>query len=208
MPADHFKINQRGKNNTIDDLFFWINASMDITKTETVGIPKMREKLGKIRREIFDQPLWVVRDYFWRGKARDGLIFHVPEQTKEKREFHVICDDDRIDNITGLVKFKETESFKNVSCKPMVLTSKFFDNHFNGSNSIPSHVNLFSGMKVRDYDPGETNLLLMAEVRFALFSKACDPNLRQEECYFYFSNNKLGKLSIAAQSTYRRVICY
>lgn len=110
MPSDYFKLNinpiQIVNNQTIEDSFFWINASMDLTKTGTVGIPKMQEELGQIRRKIFDQPLWVVQDYFWRGKTRNGLSFDIPGETEEKREFHLICDDDRIDNKTGIVKFQ------------------------------------------------------------------------------------------------------
>lgn len=103
MPADHFKIHVKPEYGTIDDLFAWINASVDISKNQTFGIPEMVQRFDPIKTSIFDEPLWVVQ-YYFNGEIRNGLFYNIPGQVEIQKNIRYICDDERIDNKTGNVK--------------------------------------------------------------------------------------------------------
>ena len=102
MPADYFKI----KNNEFEeypDFSVWVNASLDVTKNESYGLPKMREKFEQIMMKIFDEPLWVLQNYDGEHMRKNSLFFALPGE--HHWDFvRFICDDDRVDDKSGEIK--------------------------------------------------------------------------------------------------------
>ena len=104
MPADYFKI----KNNEFKeypDLGVWVNASLDVTKNVSYGLPKMQEKFEQIMLKIFDEPLWVLQNYDGEHMRKNSLFFTLPgEHYWDFVRF--ICDDDRVDDQSGEIKIR------------------------------------------------------------------------------------------------------
>ncbi|CAG5112135.1 Oidioi.mRNA.OKI2018_I69.chr2.g6385.t1.cds [Oikopleura dioica] len=209
MPADHFKIHVKPGYGTIDDLFVWINASMDISKNKSSGIPDMQQRFDEIRSRIFEEPLWVLQDYFG-GYIFNHLFYNIPGQVESHKNIRFICENDKFNEKTGILKIHATETIEDLPCKPMVLTKNFLETYFNRGNTIPYNINFYYGMKLKDFDQSKTNLTIITKGKFALSWMGCMERdvLLGEECDYPFSGEKLGKLKIVEQSIYQKAVCY
>ena len=80
---------------------------MDISKNKSSGIPDMQQRFDEIRSKIFDEPLWVLQNLFG-GNIINHLYYNVPGQVESHKNIRFICENEKIDNETGIVKVHAT----------------------------------------------------------------------------------------------------